>query len=171
MYDYNYYYDTGASAATGAMVGFLVVYYIVMLAISIFSLVCLWKVYKKAGKNGWEAIIPIYNIIVLLEIVELPVWYIVLFFIPFANIYALFKIYIELAHKFNKSTGFGIGLVFFSPIFLAILAFGKDCVYAKSSAPQATVAASAESGVFCPSCGNKVDASTEFCPNCGTKVK
>lgn len=170
MYDYSYYYDIGASnAATGAMVGFLAVYYIFMLAISIFSLVCMWKIFKKAGKNGWEAIIPIYNIIVLLEITELPTWYIVLFLIPFANIYALFKVYIELAHKFGKSTGFGIGLVFLSPIFEAILAFGKDCVYNGSKSSES--ASKRESGEFCPNCGNKVDDDAEFCANCGTKVK
>lgn len=84
---------------------------------------------QKAGKPGWASIVPIYNMIVLLEITELPLWYIVLFFIPFANIYALFKIYIELAHKFGKSTGFGVATVFFSIVCLPILAFSKTAEY------------------------------------------
>ena len=49
--------------------------------------------------------------------------------VPFANIYAMFKIYIELAHKFGKSTGFGVLTVFFNVICLPILAFSKNCVY------------------------------------------
>jgi len=59
----------------------------------------------------------------------ISLWYIVLFFIPFANIYAVFKIYIELAHKFWKSTGFGVATVFFSIVCLPILAFSKTAEY------------------------------------------
>ena len=93
----------------------------------------MWKIYKKAGKPGWAAIVPVYNIIVLLEIAELPLWYIALFLVPFANIYAMFKIYIELAHKFGKSTGFGVASVFFSVICFPILAFNKNIVYKNAS--------------------------------------
>ena len=173
MYDYNYYYDTGANgAAVGVATGFLIFYWIFYLAILVFEIVCMWKIFKKAGKNGWEAIIPIYNIIVLLEITELPMWYIALFFVPFANIYALFKINIELAHKFGKSTGFGVGLVFLSVIFDAILAFSKDCVYNGSTSSQPAVGSAPSSGsAFCPNCGNALDGNSEFCANCGTKVK
>ena len=59
----------------------------------------------------------------------ISLWYIVLFFIPIANIYAVFKIYIELAHKFGKSTGFGVATVFFSIVCLPILAFSKTAEY------------------------------------------
>lgn len=151
MYDYGYYdYGTGYSygyqeAASSALAGFLIfgiVMWVVTIVISVFTLVCMWKVFKKAGKPGWAAIVPIYNIVVMLEIAELPMWYIALFFVPIANIYAMFKIYIELAHKFGKSTGFGIGLVFLSPIFLGILAFSKNSNYVGSQnviQPQQTV--------------------------------
>lgn len=124
-YDYNY----GTQASSGMGAG-MVIFYLILCAV---MLVSLWKIYTKAGKPGWASIVPIYNIIVLLEIVELPMWYIVLFFIPFANIYAAFKIYIELAHKFGKSTGFGVLTVFFSIICLPILAFSSDAVYQKSA--------------------------------------
>lgn len=168
MYDYNYYYDAGASTTTGAMVGFLAIYYIFMLAICVFEFICLWKVFKKAGKKGWESIVPVYNLIVMLEIAELPAWYVVLFFVPIANIYATFKTYIEIAHKFNKSTGFGIGMAFLAPIFFAILAFDKNCQYNKSdvAAPQPSAG-----DRFCPNCGNKLKADEDFCANCGNKVE
>lgn len=133
MYDYSYYdygygYEEVATGLAVAGVG-LVIYWLICVGISVFTLVCMWKVFKKAGKPGWAALVPIYNIIVMLEIAELPMWYIALFFVPFANIYAMFKIYIEVAHKFGKSTGFGVGMVFLAPIFLGILAFGKDSNY------------------------------------------
>lgn len=126
-YDYNYGYNyatPSAGAAEGILAG-LGIFYLVFLADCIFLLVCMYKVFKKAGRKGWEALIPIYNIIVMIQIAELPTWYIVLYFIPFANIYAMFKIYIEFAHKFGKSTGFGIAMIFFSYICFPILAFGN----------------------------------------------
>lgn len=129
-YDYSYAYDAVDAYETSASIfgGFLAimgVFYLIMMAVCVFLIVCMWKIFKKAGKQGWESIVPIYNMIVLIEITGLPLWYIALFFVPFANIYAIFKIYIELAHKFGKSTGFGVATVFFSPICIPILAFGS----------------------------------------------
>ena len=97
--------------------------------IFILVIIVYWRIYKKAGKPGWASIVPIYNTIVLLEIAGLPLWYIALMFIPFANIYATIKMYIELAHKFGKSTGFGVLMVFFPVICFPILAFSKNAVY------------------------------------------
>lgn len=124
MYDYYDYTTTGATMSklpTG--------YFVFGLAIGILCLVSLWIIFKKAGKPGWASIVPIYDFIVMLQICELPLWYIVLFLIPIANIYVIFKVYIELAHKFGKSTGFGVLMVFFSEICLPILAFDKNAVY------------------------------------------
>lgn len=125
MYDYSYYdtmdpgFASGIFAAFGGMMLFSSL-------IGIFMIVCMWKIFTKAGKEGWKSIIPIYNIIVLLEIVELPIWYIVLYIIPFINIYALFKTYIELAHKFGKSTEFGVLMIFFGIVCFPILAFDSS---------------------------------------------
>lgn len=121
----NYSYEVSTSNVAGGVLAVFGFIWFIMMAISIFMLICMYKVYKKAGRKGWEALIPIYNFVVMIQIAELPMWYIVLYFIPFANIYALFKIYIEFAHKFGKSTGFGILMVFFSYICFPILAFGN----------------------------------------------
>lgn len=102
---------------------------IIGLVVGILVIVSLWMIFKKAGKPGWASIVPIYDIIVLIQVAGLPLWYLVLLIIPFANIYAIFKIYIELAHKFGKSTGFGVLTVFFSEICLPILAFDKNATY------------------------------------------
>ena len=131
MYDYgyNYGYDSydygSAGSAVGIFAGVGVVMWIIGMALAVFSIISMWKLFKKAGKPGWASIVPIYNMIVMIEIAELPMWYIALFFVPFANIYAMFKIYIEIAHKFGKSTGFGVGMVFLGIIFIPMLAFGK----------------------------------------------
>ena len=138
-YDYSYAYgdvDTTVAGILGGFAIFGLIVVIISIATSILMLVSQWKIYKKAGKQGWECLIPVYNIIVLLQIVELPMWYLALFFVPFANIYAMFKIFIELAHKFGKSTGFGVLTAFFSVICLPILAFGKNNVYNGSNNQQ-----------------------------------
>lgn len=145
MYDYDYDYsvnyadgytttDWGNSYTTidnpilDQIYTFLPIIGIVSLVLGLLMLISTWRIFKKAGKYGWASIVPIYNTIVLIEVAGLPLWYFILFFIPFVNIYALFKIYIELAHKFGKGTGFGVLSIFFPIICLPILAFGK-CKY------------------------------------------
>ena len=74
--------DTAIAAAAGTMfLLFMLIYFAVVLLI----IVGLWKMFTKAGKPGWASIIPIYNLIVLIEITGKPLWWIVLLFIPFVN--------------------------------------------------------------------------------------
>lgn len=84
-----------------------------------------WKIFKKAGKKGWASIVPIYNIIVLLEIVKKPVWWLVFLLIPFVNI--VFAIWITnlLSIRFGKDEGFTIGLIFLPFIFYPLLGMSK----------------------------------------------
>ena len=80
--------------------------------------------FEKAGKPGWGAIVPIYNIVILLEIAGKPIWWFILFFIPFVNFIVVILISIEVAKNFGKGTGFGLGLAFLGFIFYPILGFG-----------------------------------------------
>jgi hypothetical protein len=113
--------DGNSSAAVG--MGLFGVLF--CLAIGVVMIAALWKVFTKAGQPGWAAIVPIYNLIVLLNIVGKPLWWIILLMVPFVNIYAIFSIAIALAKSFEKSTGFGIGLVLLGIIFYPILGFGS----------------------------------------------
>jgi len=85
----------------------------------------MWRIYAKAGKPGWAAIIPIYNVLVELEIVGRPWWWLLLTLVPVVNIVIGVIITLNLAQVFGKSTGFGIGLIFLPIIFIPILAFGN----------------------------------------------
>lgn len=85
----------------------------------------MWKIFAKAGKPGWACLVPFYNLIVLLEIVGRPLWWIVMLLIPFVNLVFVFIIAIDLAKSFGKGTGFAMGLIFLSPIFYLILGFGS----------------------------------------------
>jgi hypothetical protein len=95
-----------------------------MLLIAAFYIFCYWKVFEKAGQPGWAAIIPIYNIYIMLQIVGKPGWWLILMLIPCVNIIIALLIYLDMARVFGKSTGFGIGLFLLGFIFLPILAFG-----------------------------------------------
>lgn len=104
----------------------ILIFLLITVSFSIFLLVCRWKIFKKAGKEGWESIIPIYNIIVLLEIVKKPTWWILLLLIPIYNVYLAVVLNIRLAKFFGKDDVFGILLTFFNFIFEPILAFGES---------------------------------------------
>ena len=73
----------------------------------------LWKAFEKAGKPGWAAIIPIYNIYVLLLLVGKPWWWLILMLIPLVGIVVAALVMMEAAVCFGKSKGWGLGLLFF----------------------------------------------------------
>ena len=88
-----------------------------------------WMYFKKMGREGWEAIIPIYSTYVLFEELYGNGWKMLLALIPVYNIYLLFKLNIDLARAFNLNTGFGIGLTVMYPIFACMLGFGDAHYY------------------------------------------
>jgi hypothetical protein len=105
------------------------------LALVVFIIASLWKVFTKAGQPGWAAIIPIYNAYVLLQIAGRPGWWLLLYFIPVVNFVIAIIVSIDVAKAFGKGGGFGVGLALLSFIFYPILAFG-DATYARpASAP------------------------------------
>ncbi len=95
------------------------------LVFGILLIAAMWRIFTKAGRPGWVALIPIYNTIVLLEIVGRPWWWLLLMLIPFVNFVVAFIIYNDLAKSFGKGIGFMLGLVFLSFIFFPILGFGN----------------------------------------------
>jgi len=98
---------------------------IIGLLVAVLVIAGMWKVFTKAGKPGWAAIIPIYNTIVLLQIAGKPLWWFLLFFIPVVNIVIAAMVMIGVAKAFGKGTGFALGLLFLSPIFIPILGFSN----------------------------------------------
>jgi hypothetical protein len=109
--------------AGGAVAGILAM--LIYLAILIAILAGAWKMFEKAGKPGWAAIIPIYNIIVILEICGRPIWWILLLLIPCVNIVIAVIMWIDVAKSFGKSELYGIGLAFLGFIFIPMLGFGS----------------------------------------------
>jgi len=98
---------------------------VIYLAIIVLMIASLWIIFTKAGKPGWACIIPIYNIIVLLDIVGKPWWWLLLMLIPIVNFVILIIVYHNLSLSFGKGGGFTVGIIFLPFIFLPILAFGE----------------------------------------------
>jgi len=101
------------------------VFMIIWLALVVGAIAGLWQTFAKAGKPGWGAIVPIYNMALLLEIAGKPIWWIILFFIPFVNFVIAIIVAIDVAKNFGKGVGFGLGLAFLGFIFYPILGFGS----------------------------------------------
>jgi hypothetical protein len=93
-------------------------------ALGILVIVSSWIVFKKAEKPGWAVLIPIYNGIVFLQIAGKPWWWLLLFLIPVIQFVFLIWAVNLFVKSFGKGTGFTIGMIFLSIIFLPILAFG-----------------------------------------------
>lgn len=116
-------FDQGGPEAAAGAIGMIVNCFSLILVVVVF--ISLWKIFEKAGKPGWAGIIPIYNTVVLLEIVGRPIWWIILLLIPCVNIVVSVIVMIDLAKSFGKGTGFGIGLWLLGIIFFPILGFGN----------------------------------------------
>lgn len=112
-------------AAAGAMAGAMMIYYIILLAVSILSIIGMWKMFAKAGKPGWAAIVPFYNMYCLFEIGWGNGWMFLLMFVPCVGIVFQIILFFKLASAFGRGVGFGFGLLFLTPIFYMILGFGE----------------------------------------------
>jgi hypothetical protein len=96
--------------------------FVIVLAVIALVFVSLWKIFEKAGKPGWAGIVPFYNMIVLLEIVGRPLWWIVLLLVPCVGIVVAILLCIDLAKAFGKSPAYGVGLALLGFIFFPMLA-------------------------------------------------
>ena len=115
-------------------VGFGIFFVLIMIALCALIIVSTWKVFKKAGQPGWASIVPVYNYNVMLQIIKKPLWWIVLFFIPFVNAVMAIVLVYNMAKVFGKGIGFTLGMIFLPFIFYPILAFG-DAKYNTPNTP------------------------------------
>ncbi|WP_027188911.1 DUF5684 domain-containing protein [Paucidesulfovibrio longus] len=98
---------------------------VLWLVITVAIIAGYWKTFEKAGQPGWAAVIPIYNLIVMLRIVHRPLWWILLLFVPLLNIVIFIVIGIDLAKRFGKSALYGVGIALLGFIFVPMLGFGN----------------------------------------------
>ena len=97
---------------------------IIWLAVAVFMIAGVWRVFEKAGEPGWAALIPFYNAYVLCKIAGRPGARWLLLLIPWVGIVIMVVFMMDLAERFGRSRRFGVGLAFLGPIFFPILGFG-----------------------------------------------
>ena len=182
MYSSNY---DNLFVALGA---FALIIGLIVLAVLVVYLVALWKVFVKAGKQGWEAIIPFYNSWILVEIAGLNWWWFLLIIsgtivsllhIPglstlcsLANLVAMFFCNYNIAKKFHQEVGYAILMTLFPFIMYAKIGF-SDKVFDKDviTSPNGPIGENNNNKNTTNT--NNTTRSTDsnkFCTNCGTKI-
>ena len=186
-------YAFGMGALFGALGGLIIFFLLILVAVSIFEIIATWKFFQKCGKNGWEAIIPIYNSWIKVEIAGLNWWWFLLLIfsvivqlsgsddykilISIIPLFANFVCNYNLAKKFHQDTGFAILMTLFSWVIIPIMAFSNKYQYDDSVIVS-------KNGIFKDdnyvdnSFSNNINAASNendnftgsYCVNCGTKL-
>ncbi len=142
----------GSSLAIGILI-FIFIFLLIIIASSIVEIIGKWKLFKKAGKKGWEAIIPYYNTWTLVEISGCKWWFIFIIIgsslisVNFnyninettnisinsldligsaINFFGMLCINYNISKKCNKDMSYAIGLTILPFIFYPMLGFGKS---------------------------------------------
>jgi signal peptidase I len=100
-------------------------WFLFILIIQVIHFAGTWKLYKKAGRQVWEAAIPVYNAIVLMQIIRRPKWWVILLFIPIINLLMFPVIWVETIRSFGRKS--------FVETWLVILTLGFYTYYVNYS--------------------------------------
>lgn len=178
----------------GGSIILLLVLLIFIIAYVVIYIIGQWKLFKKAGKNGWEALIPFYSTYTLIEISGLHWWYFLIAILGsitvtlnidniswITNISSRivnFFIFYNLAKKMNKETiSTAILGTLFPGIMILVMGLSKNYTYDNSvkvsqNGPiNDTKNKTSNTEKFCLGCGQKLKPNSLFCENCGKKVE
>jgi len=138
-------YIDGFDAIIGVFGIIAVILFVVLIPILVLYYVGLWKLFKKAGKNGWEAIIPFYGSWVLVEISGLNWWYFLLIIansisvtlesgsfelvFSIANLVGSFFCYYNIAKKLHKDVGFAVLMTLFPGVMIPLVGLSNSFQY------------------------------------------
>lgn len=96
-----------------------------------------WKLYVRAGRNAWEAAIPVYNAVVLMKIINRPWWWTILLFIPIVNLLMFPVVWTETARSFGFNTYKDTALVVLScGLYLFYINYATDAPYVENRSLQ-----------------------------------
>lgn len=96
-----------------------------------------WKLYVKAGKKAWQAWVPVYNSIVLMEIINRPKWWVILLFIPIVNLLMFPVIWIETIRSFGRNSTLDSWLVVLTlGFYIFYVSYGLDVTYVENRSLQ-----------------------------------
>ena len=119
----------------------LIQWFIFFLVVQVIHFLGTWKLYKKAGRQAWEAIIPVYNAVILMKIIGRPWWWTILLFIPIVNLIMFPVVWVETARSFGKNTTTDTVLVLITlGFYLYYINYMQDVTYRedRSLVPKST---------------------------------
>ena len=142
-------YNDSVYAAFATLGTILLWMVVIMLAVAVFTIVCQWRIFTKAGEPGWAALIPFYNVYILFKIawntqmfwiylgvllgssflgniISGSIGTLITFAGSIAVLVLMIMLYVKLAKAFGYSGGFAVGLILLNTIFLAIMAFSSN---------------------------------------------
>lgn len=186
------YFFMGIIIFTVISIVFLIITFIIIV-------ISYWKLFEKASEEGWKALIPVYNVYTICQLVGINTYWLLIvisavlllktpflsFISALAIIYFNILISVSIAKSYGKEASYALGLLIFPAVFYPILSFGKaeyigpnsmqDIFFQNDSrqSPNTTSAPNqqqSEKSNYCPYCGNKLDSKDLFCSNCGTKI-
>lgn len=82
----------------------LLLWFVFFLAIQVIHFLGTWKLYEKAGRKKWEAAVPVYNAVVWMKIIDRPIWWTLLLFVPIVNLIMFPVLWVESAKAFGKTS-------------------------------------------------------------------
>lgn len=129
MYGYS-----GVATMATAMFVIIGIFAVIGLACLALFIIGEWKVFKKAGYEGWISLVPFYNTYTLSKIVWGNGWLFLLCLIPLGGTIFQIATLAKLAKVFNKGTGFSVGMVFLPVIFMLILGMSSTSSYSGPNA-------------------------------------
>ena len=108
---------------------------IIALLIALIMAFAFWKIFSKAGYPGWKCLIPVYNLIIFLQITgNKPQWIFILM-IPVVNLVVAIILLLDLGKVFGKRNAFRAGLIFLPFIFIPVLGFSRSQYYKSDDQP------------------------------------
>ncbi len=99
---------------------------VVSALLGLITVVGMWTTFRKAGIDGWKCLIPVYNLVLLLQIANKPLWWLLLLCCPMVNVVFMIMVCLEVARSFGRGPGFGIGLAFLPFVFYPLLGLGSS---------------------------------------------
>ena len=126
------YYEQGAVATNGFdsfLSGMSVFMYIICITLSI---IAMYRLFKMAGVSpAWKAVLPLFNVITLLKVINMRWWTIIFMFIPFINFIYYMVFSYKLAKSYNRGFGMTLALIICPPVAMLIMAFSSKTKYVR----------------------------------------
>jgi len=114
----------GGSGGGAGTVVFALLALVVVLLPTLVVLAGYWLAFEKAGEPGWAAIVPVYNVWVLVRISGNEWYWFLGLLVPVVNLFVAAKVFVDLAGQFGRGLAFGIATWILPFLMVPLLGFG-----------------------------------------------